>query len=83
MKTIAHSETFKTLEYYQNGQLQFAVDINTENNTIAFRRTGQQVADCINRYYTQSGWLSVGLWLGTLFDPGIGVCVATACAVNG
>jgi len=83
VKTTTISESYKTLAYFtSNNALIFEVGINTSTGTVEMLATGQQVADCITDFYSNQGWLSVGLWVGTLFDPGIGACVASACIVG-
>lgn len=84
VKTTTISETHKILTYYNSSQVsQFEVEINTVTGVVEMRiATGQQVMDCVTHFYSDEGWVSLGLWVGTLFDPGIGVSVVAACAIG-
>lgn len=84
VKTTTISDTHKILSYYNSSQvLLYEVEINTVTGTVDMRiATGQQVMDCITYFYSNAGWVSVGLTIGTMFDHGIGVSVAAACAIG-
>lgn len=46
------------------------------------RQCGQIVSDCIADFYTNQGWLSVGLFLGTIVAPEIGVGIVAGCMLG-
>lgn len=56
--------------------------ISTTTTVFAKGGKGQYIADCIDKYYTKKGWLSVALFVGTLLDPGIGGAVAAGCGLS-
>ncbi|MCB9045090.1 MAG: hypothetical protein H6550_03005 [Chitinophagales bacterium] len=78
------SSTYKEIEFYNSSNnLMYTIEWDQANNEArAVAPSGQNVMDCITDFYTNRGWVSVGLWLGTLVDPGIGGCVAAACAIG-
>ena len=40
---------------------------------------GDDVADCIADAYTNHGWISVVIWVGTLYNAGLGIGIALGC----
>ena len=56
--------------------------INSTTTVYAKGGKGQYIPDCIDKYYTKKGWLSVALFVGTLLDPGIGGAVAAGCGLS-
>lgn len=38
--------------------------------------------DCIEDFYTDHGWLSVAIWVGSAFGPEVPVAIAIACAAS-
>lgn len=45
----------------------------------AKKSLGQQMIDCINDAYSNHGWYSFGLFVGSLIEPGVGGVVAYHC----
>lgn len=45
-------------------------------------RRRQSVWQCIKMYYSDCGPVSFGLWVGTLFEPWVGVGVAGFCCIS-
>lgn len=43
---------------------------------------GQATLNCISHHYTKDGWYSIGLWIGTLVQPSVGIVVAAACGAT-
>ena len=85
-KTTHLSDSIKSIDYIDDeNEIFCSIEIDLANETVDLKQlkpTGQNVMDCITDFYTRRGWLSVGLWVGTLLDPGIGVTVASACIVG-
>lgn len=84
---------FKLIEYYDlDSNIKAAVELNlnTKATTIINLKNvnngktmcGQAVADCIGDTYTNQGWLSVALVVGSVFYPGVTLSVAAACTVQ-
>ena len=60
-----------------------ALELNQMEQIHGGSCNGQRTIDCISSAYTQQGWFSVVLWVGTLVDPGVGVAAAAGCAAGG
>lgn len=72
------------LIYRDKNNIIFSLKLNNgvfELENPVTRSYGQKVMDCITDHYSQKGWLSVALWVGTAFYPGVALSVAGACAV--
>lgn len=52
------------------------------NNLQMEELNGGDTMSCINDAYSNHGWLSVALFVETLFIPWTGVAVAGACALK-
>jgi len=90
------NETETEVKYFnESGELVNYYSIDTKNNNIEFlfselnaksnktllqKGCGQAIADCMGDKYTNNGWDSVFLSIGTAFFPEVAVGVAVICA---
>ncbi|MBS1776442.1 MAG: hypothetical protein JSS64_09210 [Bacteroidetes bacterium] len=83
VKTTILSDNVKRIDYLgNNDQIVYSIEVNLIDQTVQLLKAGQATMNCITDFYSNHGWVSVGLWVGTLLDSGIGVTVAAACAVG-
>ncbi|PTB96466.1 hypothetical protein C9994_07280 [Marivirga lumbricoides] len=91
IKTIRLSEKVYQIDYLTTSlTLLYSVKIDNENEVLSTLykletknsriACGQDTMDCINDAYTNHGWISVGLWVQSLFLPVTGAAIAGACA---
>lgn len=80
----------EVINYNENGSVRSHYIIDTDLGEINFlasdqnrslynRGCGQEVADCITDKYSNNGWDSVALWIGTAFFPEVIVGVTVIC----
>ena len=72
---------FAKYEVNQNSK-SISLISQVSNSSSRILGCGDATAKCIEEAYTKSGWLSVGLFIGTLVAPEIGLAVAGACAIT-
>lgn len=72
------------LTYRDGNNMMFSLKLKDgvfELESPVTRGYGQDVMDCITDHYSKKGWMSVALWVGTAFYPGVALSVTGACAV--
>jgi len=97
IKTTTPVDGYAQIEYYNEaGTLlsTFNVNQNDETVTLTYKYTysvsgrtaecgnGDEVLECVLDAYEGHGWYSVGLFVGTLFAPEIGLIVVGACGLS-
>lgn len=93
VRTTNNLDNTRLIEYLDlEGSIFYStlIDFETGATTTTFlqenangrnmRCNGQDVADCIDHAYTGMGWFSVGLFVVTVLEPGVGLGVAGGCA---
>ena len=85
-----NKKIIKHYDIYNNLRFSYAVDVDgksitTANNIVNYeyrtnaRGCGQAVMDCITDNYSNHGWSSVALWIGSAIFPEVIVGVAAVC----
>ena len=96
IRRICLSENLYRIDYFTPSMklyLSVKVNVVTKLSTIEFidevlietgktKASGQDVMDCITGFYSEEGWLSVALWVGTAFYPPVALSVAGSCVVT-
>lgn len=77
--------TTKTIEHFFIEDVEGFKLTKTDKESVILKSTygkkglGQQLIDCINDAYSNHGWYSTALFIGTLFEPWVGGGVAYLC----
>ncbi|HNP18506.1 MAG TPA: hypothetical protein PKL31_08745 [Fulvivirga sp.] len=89
--TRISKDLMEVYTYGLDGEIIFSYEIDVKSNKInsidkgnfnSRTECGQATMNCINSAYSNFGWASVALWVGTVLDPAIGLGVAAGCAIG-
>lgn len=90
LKTTSINDDEKRLEYFDTDDvLLLSVDGNISKDTVKVNYviqndtsrlcSGQQTMNCLSNAYTNHGWASLGLTIGSIFYPELTIIVAGGC----
>lgn len=90
LKTTSINDDEKRLEYFDTDDvLLLSVDGNISRDTVTVNYviqndtsklcSGQQTMNCLSNAYTNHGWASLGLTVGSIFYPELTIIVAGGC----